>query len=254
MTTSSSEVLPPFAQPVDGALDLPRAGFDAGQRVGHREAQIVVAVNRHDDVGDPRHPREEGLEDRPEVRRRGDPDGVRDVDHVRAGGDGGGDDLDQVVDVGAHRVLGGELDGAIGVLIRQAPRQLDAGHGHRQDLVLRLAELPLDMDVAGCDEGVDSRPLGLLDRFPSPLDVVGPDPAETADRGSADLGGDLLHRGEVAGGGDREPGLDHVDAEAGELVRDLQLLGARQRRARRLLTIPQRGIEDRDSIGHVLSP
>ena len=36
----------PLADAVDGAFDLPRAGVDAGQRVGHRHAEIVVAVHR----------------------------------------------------------------------------------------------------------------------------------------------------------------------------------------------------------------
>jgi hypothetical protein len=38
-----------FAQAVDGALDLPRpADLHAGQRIGHRHAQVVVAVHRPD--------------------------------------------------------------------------------------------------------------------------------------------------------------------------------------------------------------
>ena len=37
-----------LADAVDGAFDLPRAGFDGRQRVGHRQAQIVVAVHADD--------------------------------------------------------------------------------------------------------------------------------------------------------------------------------------------------------------
>ena len=49
ITISSSEQLPgALADPVDRALDLPRAGFDGGQRVGDRESQIVVAVDADD--------------------------------------------------------------------------------------------------------------------------------------------------------------------------------------------------------------
>ena len=36
----------PLAQSVDRALDLPRAAHDAGQGVGHRHAQVIVAVHR----------------------------------------------------------------------------------------------------------------------------------------------------------------------------------------------------------------
>ena len=42
--------------------------------------------------------------------------------------------------------------------------------------------------------------------------------------GPCDLARDRLHGLEVAGRGDREAGLDDVDAEPRELVRDLDLL------------------------------
>ena len=50
--------------------------------------------------------------------------------------------------------------------------------------------------------------------------------------------------GEEAG----KPGLHHVDAEARELPRDLELLRAGEGRARRLLAIAQSGVEDADAI------
>src|SRR6185436_8118467 len=40
-----------LADAVDGALDLPRAALHAGQRVGHGQAQIVVAVDADDGLG-----------------------------------------------------------------------------------------------------------------------------------------------------------------------------------------------------------
>ena len=49
MTTSSSDgVAGALAEAVDGDLDLPGAGLDAGQRVGRGEAEIVVAVGADD--------------------------------------------------------------------------------------------------------------------------------------------------------------------------------------------------------------
>ena len=42
-----------LADAVDGALDLARAGLHRGERVGHREAQVVVAMRReHGAVAD----------------------------------------------------------------------------------------------------------------------------------------------------------------------------------------------------------
>ena len=40
----------PLAETVDRALDLPGAGRHAGQRVGDREPEVVVAVRRDDEV------------------------------------------------------------------------------------------------------------------------------------------------------------------------------------------------------------
>ena len=71
----------------------------------------------------------------------------------------------------------------------------------------------------------------------------------------------LRHRGtdgtdalEVTGRGEREAGLDHVDAEALERHSDLHLLVGGERNARGLLTIPERRVEDRDptAVCHVL--
>ena len=44
---------------------------------------------------------------------------------------------------------------------------------------------------------------------------------------------------EVAVGGDREPGLDHVDLHLGQQLRDPDLLVERHRRAGRLLAVAQ---------------
>ena len=72
--------------------------------------------------------------------------------------------------------------------------------------------------------------------------------------GPCDLAGDRLNGLEVARRGDREAGLDDVDAEPRELVRDLELLGRVQRDARRLLAVAQRRVEDQYSVWiHVVS-
>ena len=44
-----------LAEPVDGAFDLARAADDAGERIGDREAKIVVAMHREDRLVDVRH-------------------------------------------------------------------------------------------------------------------------------------------------------------------------------------------------------
>ncbi len=62
--------------------------------------------------------------------------------------------------------------------------------------------------------------------------------------------GDGLDRLEVALAGDREPGLDHVDPEARELLGDLELLADVERDARRLLAVAQGGVEDLHVVAH----
>ena len=58
-----------------------------------------------------------------------------------------------------------------------------------------------------------------------------------------------LDRLEVALGGDREAGLDHVDAHGLEHLGDPELLGDGHRAARRLLAVAQGGVEDDDALG-----
>ena len=67
-------------------------------------------------------------------------------------------------------------------------------------------------------------------------------------RRAGDLGGDGADGLEVAGRGDREPGLDDVDAERREGPGHLHLLGHVHARARRLLAVAQGRVEDPDPI------
>ncbi len=84
-----------FAQAVDRALDLPRAGTHGRQRIRHGQPEIVVAVHadhRAIDVPDvlPQVPDDLG-----KMLGRGVPDGVGYVDRRRAGVDARLDDLCQ---------------------------------------------------------------------------------------------------------------------------------------------------------------
>ena len=63
--------------------------------------------------------------------------------------------------------------------------------------------------------------------------------------------GDRLHGFEVAVAGDREPGLDDVDPEARELLRDLELLADVERDAGRLLAVPQGRVEDQHLVPYI---
>ena len=62
--------------------------------------------------------------------------------------------------------------------------------------------------------------------------------------------GDRLDRLEVALARDREAGLDHVDAESRQLLRDLELLADVEGDPGRLLAVTQGGVEDLDVVAH----
>ena len=91
-------------------------------------------------------------------------------------------------------------------------------------------------------------PRCVLDRTPRGVDVGLVGARETADRRALDVARDRLDGLEVAGRGDREARLDHVDAEARELLRDLDLLLGVQRDPGRLLPVAQRRVEDLDPV------
>ena len=116
----------------------------------------------------------------------------------------------------------------------------------RDDLVLAHLQLELAMDGAGGQEDVNPRRPARLAALPRrgrcPLRCSGPGRRSSA----ADRAGDLADRLEVARRGDRETGLDHVDAQIHERLGDLQLLFEVHAAAGRLLAVAERGVENDD--------
>src|SRR5271157_5754630 len=99
-----------LADAVDRALHLPRPGLDPGQAVGHRHAQVVVAVRADDrpvDVTDAflQRANHGGI-----LGGRGIADSVRDVDGGRTRLDGRRDDFAEEIELGPGSVFGGKLD------------------------------------------------------------------------------------------------------------------------------------------------
>ena len=233
-----------LADAVDGALDLTRAAVDAGERVGDGHAEVVVAVRGEDDrvgVGDVGA---NFFEERLVLGGRGVADGVRDVDGGGAGLDGDVDHLDEEVDVGAGAVLGGELD-VVGVAAGEANALADLVDG----LGARDAELGLEVQVGGGEEGVDAVLLRGLNGTGGGLDVLALAAGERGDAGAADLFGDCVDGVEVALRGDGKAGFDDVDAQRGELVRHTELLVVVHGAAGRLLAVAEGGVKEDDLVG-----
>ena len=133
----------PFPEPVDGHLHLRCPGFDGGDRVCDREAEVVVAVDIDGapdllvDPGDERLHR----------RRRDDADRVRHVDDRGPGIGGRLEDLDQVIPVrprGIHR----REHAQVGVL----PDIADDIGRDLEHLLPALVDGVLPLDIRGRDE------------------------------------------------------------------------------------------------------
>ncbi len=104
--------------------------------------------------------------------------------------------------------------------------------------------LVLQVDVAGADEGVNARPLGVLDGVPAGAYVALGAAGQAADDGTLHLASDGLHGREVARAAGREARLDDVHAQPRQLMGYLQLLRGVQAAARRLLAVAQSGVEE----------
>ena len=235
-----------LAQAVDGALDLAGAVLDAlqGQRGGH--AQVVVGVDRDDDVLDANDVVGEALDAGAEGLGQAVARGVGDVDHGGAGVDGGLDDANQEVLVGATGVLGIELD------VLDVPLGIgDAVAGALDALLLGDVELVSQVGGRDAQARVDAGALGGLQGLGRAVDVLVHGAGEAADgAGIAGQAANLLDGAEVARGGDGEAGLDDVDAHADELLGDDELLLSVHGGTGGLLSVAQGGVKDVDLPGH----
>ena len=142
-----------LADAVDRALDLPRAGGDRRERVGDGKPEVVVAVRAERRLGRVRHAGQDRREEGADLVRDGEADRVGQVDRRASGGDDGLDDAAEEVHVAARRVLGRELH-VVGVL----PRLADGGDRRVETRFARHAQLALEVQIGGGDEGVDAAP------------------------------------------------------------------------------------------------
>ena len=179
----------------------------------------------------------------PILVRHGVADGVGNVDRRRAGLDRGLHAPAQEIVLGAGGVLGRPLD-VVGVVARARHRR----HHHVEDLLRLHLELPLHVDRRRRDEGVDAPALGRLDRFAAAVDVLLAGAREAADHRVLGTPGDLVDGRKVAIRGDREAGLDDVDAHIVEQLGNLELLLMGHGGARALLAVAQGGVEDDDAV------
>ena len=77
----------------------------------------------------------------------------------------------------------------------------------------------------------------------------GGSPRQAADGGVFHPARDFRHRLEIALRGDREAGLDHIDAQRVQNIGDFQLFLESHRGAGALLAVAQGGVENEDAVG-----
>ena len=122
----------PLADPVDRALDLAGSRLHRRQAVGHRQAEVVVAVDADHGLVDVRHTITEARDHMPHLAGGRVADGVGDVDGGRAGRDRRLDHAAEKIDLGAGGILRGELD-----IVAEVAGPRHTGHGPSHDLVFR---------------------------------------------------------------------------------------------------------------------
>jgi hypothetical protein len=229
-----------LADAVDGAFHAARAAFDRRQRVGDRQAQVVVAVHVHHHVLQLRDVLVQVGQQLAELLRHGEADRVGDVHRRGARGDHRADHFGQELRLGARGVLGAEL--------HVLAELFGIGHAFDRladDLVLRLLQLEFAVDRARREEHVDPRAVARrLQRLGALLDVALHAARQPRDAALLDFRGDFLHRLEVARRRRREARLDDVHVQLLQLPRHLQLLVQAHARAGALLPVAQRRVEN----------
>ena len=244
----------PLSESVDGALHLARAVEHAMERVGHGHAQVVVAVHADHGAFDSGDVLADAANQRAVLFRHGIAGGVGNIDHGGAGGDDGGDHLEQVGRIGAPGIFRIELD-----LIDELPRQFHGIDGHLQNLaflfgqcfaVAFILELAIDVYVRGADSGVYAGTLALGQSFAAGLDVGGDGTRERADGGPLDLAANQLHGLEILGRGVRIARFDHVHVQLCQLPGEDEFLAAPQAGSGGLFSVSQGGVEYRDFFRH----
>ena len=229
-----------LANAVDGALHLPRAVLDSGQRIGYRQTQIVVAVRAQNDplLVDGRNALAHLGKHVAVLLGGGVAHRVRHINGGGAGFHGNAHHFDKEFAVRACGVLGRELH----VLTQCAcqPHRLTA---QIQSLLAANLQLVFQMQVARSEEDVDAGAVGKLQRARRHFNVFGFGARQRGDARLADGLRDGGNRGEIALGGHGKAGLDNVHAQVLQSVRHGQLFLRCHAAAGGLLAVAQRGVE-----------
>ena len=228
----------PLADAVDGAFDLPRAAGDAGQRIRHRHAEVVMAMHGKNRLVGIRHALDQRAHEVGVFLRHRVADGIGNVDRGGAGLDHGLDDPAEKIHFAAGAVFRRPFD-----IVDMVAGAGDVGDRELDHLLRRHVQFDAHVQRRGRDHGVDAAASAELHRFGAAVDVLGMRARQAGDDGILGAAGDLADRLEIAFRGDRETGLDDIDAHVVEHLGDLDLFLKGHGRARALFAVTQGGVE-----------
>jgi hypothetical protein len=217
-----------------------------GEAVGHRKAQVVVAMHRPDHLVGIGNPFAQLVNALRILFGNVVANRVRNVDGGRTFLDHRFDDPAQEIELRAAGVFAGKLDVGDSVA-----RKAHSVPGRDENVLGRHAQLLLHVDRAGCNERMDAPGLRRLDRFQRPRDVLVEGAAQARHGRILDGFGYSLDCLEVAVGRCRKARFNDIHAHAFKLTSNPQLFLLGHGSTGTLFTVTQGGIEnDQMFLGH----
>ena len=197
-----------FADPVDGALDLPDSVLNPRQGVRYGQTQIVVAVRAQDGLVDVLHLAAKVLISMPYSSGAQYPTVSGRLTVGGSGVDDGFGNLREEIEIRAAGVFRGELD-----VVAKSPSIANALNGACQCFFARLVQFVFEVDVTGGKKNVDAGFVGAFEGLGAAIDVFPDAACQARDYGRA-FGRYAAYRLIVAFGRDGKPGFQNVDIEA----------------------------------------
>ena len=228
-----------LSETINGALDLARALGDSGERIGHRQSEIVMAMHRENclvSVRNPIHDLPDGLA---KLLRYRVADGVGNIDGTGASIDRGFNDPAQKVQLRTAGIFAGKLHvtDMIACPFYRPYRLLD-------DFVRAHLELVLHVNGRGGNKGMNAALLRRLDGFGCTIDIFVERPRQAAHRRFGNRLSDRFYRLEIALTGDGKTSLNDIHPQLLKRLGNAELFRFVHGRTGTLFSVPESGVKD----------
>ena len=230
-----------LAETIHRHFDLRCARQHAGQRIGGRHAQIIMAVQGNVHLLHPAHVLLQITNQFKIFLRQSKAHGIWHVNHRRPRLDHRRIHLHQKIPIGARRILAGKLH-----IIDKSLRIRHHFHRPCQTLLARDFQLVLKVNIAGCDKRMNPRMFGIFKRLRRAFNIAFHRARQRTDNRLFDRFSHGLHRLEIAIGSNGKARFDHVHAQRFEMLRDRDFVFLVHRYARGLFAVAHGGIKNFD--------